>query len=143
MLINTKSNIIELDLLVGADYYWSLVNPYKLPVERDDMWLNPDRFGRYFLFGKIPGLAKVQSQSVNHVCIHHINVEQPNLRDYVRTKCQILDNSELIHESNVFEVVRELNSYDALGFQVSSHEKDDNEALETFKSNMYKDEETN
>ena len=43
MLINSKSDIIDLDILVGADHYWKLVNPYKLPMERLGMWLTPDR----------------------------------------------------------------------------------------------------
>ena len=86
-LSNSKSDIIELDLLVGADYYWSLVSPYKLPMERAGMWLNPDRFGRHFLFGKIPSSAKLQNQSVNHTSIQHINAKQPNLRDYARNEC--------------------------------------------------------
>ena len=55
----------------------------------------------------------------------------------------ILDNSEFVHDSNAFNVARELNNFDAMGFQVTSRQEDDKEALETFTSNMYKDIETN
>ena len=79
--------IIELDLLIGSDYFWKVVNPYKLPVERAGMWLTPDRFGRYFISGRIPGSSKKrQQQSVHYVSIHHINVEHPNLKDKVEAK---------------------------------------------------------
>ena len=52
---NTKSDIIDFDILVGADHYYKIVSPYKLPIERLGMWLSFDRFGRNFLFGRIPG----------------------------------------------------------------------------------------
>ena len=139
-LLNSKSDIIDLDLLVGADFYWHLVNPYKLPIERAGMWLTPDRFGRYFIFGKIPGSSKVnKNQNVNYVSIQHINYDAPNLREHIRTECQILDDSELVDDCNAFNVVKELNNFDALGFQINSREDEDNEALKTFKSNMYID----
>ena len=119
-------------MLVGADFFWKLVNPYKLPVECSGIWLTSDRFGRYFIAGKIPGSSKArQQQSVNHISIHHINTEHPNLREHIRTECQILDNSEFVHELNAFDIVREMNSYDALGFSVTSRNEDDSEALRT------------
>ena len=54
-----------------------------------------------------------------------------------------MDKSEFVEESNAFDVVKELNNFDAMGFQVSSRAEDDKEALETFVSNMYKDDNTN
>ena len=45
--------------------------------------------------------------------------------------------------TTVFSIANELNSYDALWFQVSSRAEDDTEALEAFKSNMYIDKNTN
>ena len=51
----------------------------------------------------------------------------------------ILGKSEFIDESNAFDVVMEINVFDTMQFQVSSSP----EALETFTSNMYKDEKTN
>ena len=87
-LTNLKSDIVELDLLIGSDFFWKIVSPYKLPVERSGVWLTPDRFGRYFISGRIPGSSKArQEQTVNYVSIHHINVEQPNLREHLRTEC--------------------------------------------------------
>ena len=94
------------------------------------MWLTPDRFGRYFIAGKIPGSSKArQQQSFNYISIHHIDTEHQNLREHIRTECQILDDSEFVHEANAFDIVREMNSYDALGFSVTSRNEDDSEAL--------------
>ena len=95
------------------------------------------------LFGRIPGssLDKKQ-QHVNFVSIQSVGCS-PSLNDYVRSDLPILDNSEFVDESNAFDVVKELNNFDAMGFQVSSRPEDDKEALETFTSNMYKDNKTN
>ena len=76
----------------------------------------------------------VSIQNVGHI---------PSLNDYVRSHLPILDKSEFVEESNAFDVVKELNNFDAMGFQVSSRAEDDKEALETFVSNMYKDDNTN
>ena len=137
-LINNKSDIVDFQILVGADHYYKIVNPYKLPIERLGMYLGFDRFGRNFLFGRIPGstLAKKQQQ-VNFVSIHSVGCN-PSLKNYA-----ILNNNEFVDESNAFDVVRELNNFDAMGFQVSSRAEDDIDALKTFTSNMYKDKNTN
>ena len=54
-LTNTKSDILNFQILVGADHYYKIVNPFKLPIQRLGMFLTFDRFGRNFLFGRIPG----------------------------------------------------------------------------------------
>ena len=54
-----------------------------------------------------------------------------------------MDNFEFVDEANAFDVVKELNNFDAMGFQVTSRPEDDKQALETFTSNMYKDNKTN
>ena len=108
------------------------------------MWLSFDRYGRNFLFGRIPGSSLDKSQQqVNFVSIHNVNANSINLNDHIRADLPILDNSEFVHDSNAFNIVRELNNFDAMGFQVTSRLEDDKEALESFTSNMYKDSDTN
>ena len=144
MLINTKADIVNFDILVGADHFWKLVNPYKLPIERMGMMLTPDRWGRYLIMGKIPGSSKIpKHQSVNYISINQVGYDQSDLRSHLRAQSQILDANEYVDDSNAFSISRELNSYDALGFQVSSRAENDTEALEAYNSNMYKNEETN
>ena len=144
LLINSKSDIIELDLLIGADHYWKVLNPYRLPIERLGVWLTPDRWGRYCIMGKIPGSSKIEKPNqINHLSIQHVSYVEPDLRDHLRTECQIIDNFESVDNCNALEIARELNNYDALGFQVSSRAEDDSEALEAYKSNMYKDKNSN
>ena len=107
------------------------------------MFLSFDRYGRRFMFGRIPGsLVEKKQQNVNFVSIQNVG-HMPSLNDYVRSHLPILDDSEYVDDSNAFDIVRELNNFDAMGFQVSSRADDDNEALETFVSNMYKDKNTN
>ena len=54
-LTNNKSDIVDFQILVGADHYYKIVNPFKLPIQRLGMFLIFDRFGRNFLFGRISG----------------------------------------------------------------------------------------
>ena len=121
-------------MIVGADFYWKLVSPYKLPIERSGMWLSPDRFGRYFISGKIPGSSKNRAQqSVNYISIHQVNVEYPSISDD-SAEFQILDNSEIVVKSNAKED-KEFNSDKTLRFQVTSNSEDNNSALVKLKSN--------
>ena len=108
------------------------------------MWLKFDRFGRNFLFGRIPGsnLDK-KRQQVNFVNIHNVNSSPANLRDHISTDLPILDTSEIVHDSISLNVARELINFDAVGFQVNSSQEDDKDALETFSSNTCKYIETN
>ena len=130
--------------MVGADYFYELVNPYRLPIERLGMWLTFDRFGRSLLFGKIPGShVDKQNMQVNMVSIQNVMCNTLTLGNFQRAALPILDNGEFVHESNAFDVAKELNNFDAMGFQVSSRQEDDREALETFTSNMYKDNDSN
>ena len=143
-LVNNKSDIVDFELLVGADYFYEVVNPFRLPIHHLGMWLSFDRFGRNFLFGQIPGSKVIKKQqNVNYVSIQNLNVNTVNLKDYIRSDLPILDNNEFVDDSNAFNVVKELNNFDAMGFSISSREDDDKEALETFTTNMYKDKLTN
>ena len=153
--INNKSDIVDFQILVGADHYYKIVNPFRLPIVRLGMFLKFDRFGRNFMFGRIPGsvLAKKQRQ-VNFVNIHSVGCN-PSLIDYVKPHLPILNNSEVVNESitelpifgqsefidesNACDVVKEINVFNTMRFQVSSSP----EALETFTSNKYEDEKTN
>ena len=63
------------------------------------MFLKFDRFGRNFMFGRIPGsvLAKKQRQ-VNFVNIHSVGCN-PSSIDYVKPHLPILNNSEVANKS--------------------------------------------
>ena len=102
-LLNTKSDIINFEILIGADHYYKFVNPYRLPIERLGMWLTFDRFGRNFLFGRIPGSNPVKrQQQINFVSIHNVVHSAPKLHDHFRTVLPILSNSEFVHDINAF-----------------------------------------
>ena len=38
-LCNTHSDIVNFEILVGADHYFKFVNPYRLPIQHSGMWL--------------------------------------------------------------------------------------------------------
>ena len=142
-LTESKSDIISFDVLVGSDFFYKLVSPVKLPKQVYGMWLPHTIHGLSLLCRKIPGSAVDKSnKTVNYVNIQHIACEpQSNLtiNQYVRPCLPILDNDETVQEANAFEVARELNNFDALGYQIATREDEDKEALSSFKSNMYKD----
>ena len=146
-LANNKSDIVTFDILVGSDFYFKIVSPKRLPKQVYGMWLPYTHFGQSMLCGKIPGSAVDKSnQTVNYINIQHIACkaeDELSIKQYTRPSLPILDNNERVHETNAFEIARELNNFDALGFQVSTREDEDKEALTTFKSNMYKDDVNN
>ena len=41
-LVNTKSDIIDFEVLVDADHYNKIVNPYDLLIKQLGMWLSFD-----------------------------------------------------------------------------------------------------
>merc|ERR1712033_22446 len=102
---------------VGADHYYKIVNPFKLPIQRLGMFLTFDCFGRNFLFGRIPGsnLDKKQQQ-VNFVTIQNVrcnsslngHISKPNLTEHINSPCvndcvisnlPILNNSEFVNKN--------------------------------------------
>ena len=96
------------------------------------MWLSFDRFGRNFLFGRIPGSNPDKNQQqVNFVSIHNIDVIPANPNDHVRTNLPAIDNSELVLNSNAFNVEKEINTVDANYFRVTGEE--DKHALKTLR----------
>ena len=54
----------------------------------------------------------------------------------------ILDDHEHVDTNNVLDIVREMNSYDALGIRMINRDDEDREAKDTFKSNMTFDKES-
>ena len=90
------------------------------------MWLSKTTFGHHLLKGRIPGSSEAVRQDVNANCItiQHIanNPILPILNDY-----------QQVNTNNVLDIVREENSYDALG--VSMVESDGNEKLLPLNSN--------
>ena len=98
-LINNKSDIVNFDILVGADHYYKIVNPFRLPVVRLGMYLKFDRYGLNFMVGRIPGsvLAKKQLQ-VKFVNIHSVSCN-PSSIDYIKPHLPIVNNSDLTNKS--------------------------------------------
>ena len=146
-LLDSKSDIVSFDVLVGSDFYYKIVSPQKLPKQISGMWLLYTWSGQAMLIGKIPGSAiDKQNQNVNYITIQNISCQpegELNLSQYVRPGKPVLDENEIVHESNAFNIVRELNNFDAMGIQVATRDEEDKEALSAFKSNMVKDEVNN
>lgn len=54
-LVNSKKDVVQTDLLIGADFYDHLISTYHMPKQVSGMWLGRTVFGHYVLKGKIPG----------------------------------------------------------------------------------------
>ena len=107
------------------------------------MFLHSDAFNRSLLFGKIPGSASERDkEQINIISIQNVNctLDEPlQIKECYRAGSPILDEFESVHESNAFNIAKELNNFDAMGIQITTREEDDCSALETFNSNMTKD----
>ena len=68
-LVNYKKDTVNIDLLLGADYYDLIVSPFHRPKQVCGMWLSRTIFGHYMLKGKIPGSSEAVKQDVNANCI--------------------------------------------------------------------------
>ena len=102
-LVNNKTDIIDFELLVGADYYYEIVNPFRLPIHHLGMWLKFDRFGRNFLFGQIPGSKDIKKQqNVNYVSIHNISSSNAN---NALNSCDVLDLENCSKQLDKEEIV--------------------------------------
>ena len=102
-LLNNKTDIIDFELLVGADYYYEVVNPFKLPIQHFGMWMKFDRFGRNFLFGQIPGSKDIKKlQNVNYVSIHNINSSNTNK---ALNSCDVFDLENCSNKLDKEEIV--------------------------------------
>ena len=125
-LINSKKDTVATDLLLGADYYDLIVSPLHKSIQVCGMWLSKTTFGHHLLKGRIPGSSEAVRQDVNanFITIQHI-ANYPIL--------PILNNYQQVSTNNVLDIVREENSYDALG--VSMVESDGNEKLLPLNSN--------
>ena len=134
-LVNSKKDVVDTDLLVGADFYDDLVSPYHMPRQVSGMWLGRTVFGHYILKGKIPGSSEAVKNDINamQITIQHV-ASSPIL--------PILDDHEHVDTNNVLDIVREMNSYDALGIRMINRDDEDREAEDTFKSNMTFDKES-
>ena len=127
-LVNSKKDVIYTDLLVGADFYDNVVSPYHMPKQVSGMWLGRTVFGHYMLKGKIPGSAEAVKSDINALQIIIQHIASPPL--------PILDNHGQVDSQNMLDIVREMNSYDALGIRMVNRDDEDREAEKIFKSNM-------
>ena len=134
-LVTSKKDVVNTDLLVGADFYDDIVSPYHMPRQVSGMWLARSVFGHYILKGKIPGSSEAVKSDLNamHITIQHV-ASSPLL--------PILDNNEYVDSNNMFDIVREINSYDALGIRMVNRDDEDKEAEKTFQSSMIFDKES-
>ena len=72
-LLHNKSDIISVDILVGADYFYKIVNPVKPPILAYGMWLPYTIYGDVLLWGKFSGSAESKlSQGINYLKIQNI-----------------------------------------------------------------------
>ena len=128
-LVNSKKDVVQTDLLVGADFYDHIISPNYMPKQVSGMWLGRTVFGHYVLKGKIPGSSEALKNDVNamQITIQHV-ANLPVL--------PILENHEHVDDHNMFDIVKEINSYDALGIRLVNRDDEDKEAEKTFKSNM-------
>ena len=109
-LVNSKSDTVNTDLLVGADYYDEIVSPRHMSKQMYGMWLRRTIYGQYLLQGKIPGSSEAVKNSVNtlHITIHHI----ANFSDPL-----ILEKDKAIDK----DYAKEFNHYDALGIRIRNN----------------------
>ena len=68
-LVNSKKDTVNIDLLLGADYYDLMVSPFHRPKQVCGMWLSRTIFGHYMLKGRIPGSSEAVKKDVNANCI--------------------------------------------------------------------------
>ena len=135
--LSTKSDLVSVDLLVGAEHRWKIVSPLKRPIQVRGMWCPRTVFGDLMLTGSIPGASgviPVSQAATNLVTLLNVNVLPP---------LQVLENDEYILEPNMWDVAHELTNFDNLGITITSKQDQDREALENFNSTVSKDPNSN
>ena len=83
--------------------------------------------GDVLLSGKIPGSTSAKVDSLNTVTIGNT----------CHKILPILENDEEVSKCNIWDVARELNSYNSLGIRLHSREEDDVNALRIFNSKLF------
>ena len=113
-LANLNSDSVSLDLLVGADHFYKVVSPYKLPIERSGMRLIPDRFGNFLLCGKIPGSCEYKkAQQINFVSLYRVDHVPKDLQDFGEARDGDLAKSNKVQEVDSLKVDSEARGCDA------------------------------
>ena len=98
--VNQKSDRVEVDLLVAADYRHRIMSMTRPLMQFNGMWLQPTIFGDYILSGPIPGPTGIigpSKKSANIISIVNIN---NNL------KVPLLQENEQVDNVNLSEVAK-------------------------------------
>ena len=91
------------------------------------LWLIYTPHGDVLLSGKIPGSTSAKVDSLNTVTFGNT----------CHKILPILENDEEVSKCNIWDVARELNSYDSLGIRLHSREEDDGNALRISNSKLF------
>ena len=112
--LQSKSDLVTTDCLIGTDSYCKIVNPLVLPKLMYGIWLTYTLHGKTMLGSRIPGGTKVpESFNVNNITNLHVPLESP---------LSILSVGEYVEDANAFDVARQLNNYDAIGIHLVPRE---------------------
>ena len=125
-LITTNSDIIHTELLVGADYAFHVLSTKMLPRCYYKQWLCYNIYGDGMLIGPIPGSAPDHSSQVHNITVTIMKI----------SLSPVLEEGESVLEVNAVDVIRELNSLDAVGINLSSRQEDDTSALHKFRESL-------
>ena len=124
--LNTKTDLVTTDILVGGDYYRKIVSPTRLPRLVKGMWVNFTQHGKVLLSGNIPGSVSRPSMSNNIITV--LNTSHRIL--------PIIEKDEEVSACNIWDIAKELNSYESLGIRLNSREEDDKSAYRIFNSKL-------
>ena len=62
--MQTKSDCVQVDILIGTDNYISFVSPYAPKTQAYGMWVDKTYFDEILLNGKIPGSSHLLTQAL-------------------------------------------------------------------------------
>ena len=78
-LVQTKSDCVQVDILIGADNYISFVSPYAPKTQAYGMWVDKTYFDEILLNGKIPGSTSSPNSGVNMGCIYNVSAVESTI----------------------------------------------------------------
>ena len=78
-LVRTKSDCVQVDLLIGADNYISFVSPFIPKTQAYGMWVDKTYYDEILLNGKIPGSTSSPTSGINMACIYNISAVESTI----------------------------------------------------------------
>ena len=132
-LVSSKSDEIQVDLLVANDNKWKVISPWQPPIQYHGMFLPVTVFGDVLLSGNIPGSDNTRKGHAGTNVVTLLNLVIP----------PILDNDEQILYSNLADITNIMTDLDNLGITVNNKQDEEIGALDNYNKNVRKDPDTN